>query len=153
MHVRSLAAGLAGALALNAVSEAAHRLAPPDVARRAPRLDRLGTAALAMALDLDVHPDREADAAGPVYAAALGLDVAANAVGYALSVDGAERPVRRGLVAGALGGAVAVAGAHLVGRGHDVARRPATPWLTVLWYAAGGASAGLAALAFGGEGA
>ena len=144
---RPLAAGLVGALTLNALSEAAHRLAPPEAARRAPRLDRLGTAALARALGLDVRPAREADRAGPVYAAALALDVAVNTAGYALVGGGAGRPVARGLAVGALNGAAAVVGARLLGRGGDVDRAPETPALAVAWYLAGGVAAGLAARA------
>lgn len=143
----AFAAGLVGALTLNALNEAAHRLAPIEAAGRAPRLDRLGTAALARALGLDVRPAREADRAGPVYAAALALDVALNTAGYALVGDGAGRPVLRGLAIGAVGGSTAVAGALLLGRGGDVDRAPVTPALTVLWYLAGGAAAGLAARA------
>ena len=141
---RSLTAGLAGALTLNALNEAAHRLAPPLAG--VPRLDRLGTAALAQALGFRARPARQADRAGAVYAAALALDVAVNTATYA-TVAAARRPVLRGIVTGALGGAAAVGGAFLLDRGEDVARRPATPWLTVAWYAAGGAAAGLAARA------
>ena len=144
---RSLKAGLAGALALNAVHEAAHRLAPPGAARRMPRLDRLGTAVLARALGLAVRPEREADAAGPVYAAALALDTAVNTLGYALVGDGTGRPVWRGLALGVGGGVLAVVGTAALGRAGDVARAPSTPALTVLWYAVGGAVAGLAARA------
>lgn len=145
--LRPLAAGLAGALTLNALNEVAHRLAPPDAAHRAPRLDRLGTAVLARTLGLDVQPDRQADAAGPVYAAALALDVAANALAYALVGSGTGRPILRGLGIGALNGVAAVAGARLVGRGEDVDRAPTTPALTVLWYVAGGLAAGATARA------
>ena len=146
---RPLAAGLAGALTLNALTlnalnEAAHRLAPPSPA--VPRLDRLGTAALAQALGLRARPARQADRAGAVYAAALALDVAVNTATYA-TVAAARRPVLRGVATGALGGAVALGGAFLLGREEDVARRPATPWLTVAWYVAGGAAAGLVARA------
>lgn len=149
--LRPLAAGLAGAIALNAVHEAAHRLAPPDAARAAPRLDRLGTWALVRALGLDVRPSREANAAGPVYAAALALDTAVNAVGYALVGDGRGRPVARGLALGLAGGALAVAGATALGRGQDVGRTPATSALTVLWYVVGGAVAGLTARVLAGR--
>ena len=145
--LRSLAAGFAGALALNAANEAAHRLAPPDAARRSPRLDRLGTWALARALGLGVRPGPEADRAGPVYAAALALDTAVNTVGYAFVGDGTGRPLARGLALGLGGGALAVVGATALGRGQDVARAPATPALTVAWYVAGGLAAGLTARA------
>ena len=145
---RSLAAGLAGALTLNALSEAAHRAAPPGLAAQAPRLDRLGTAVLARALGLHADPEAQADRGGAVYAAALALDVALNTVGYAVT-SRSGRPVRSAVL-GALGGAATVAGAFLLGRVADVARRPATPALTVLWYAAGGAAAGLAARALNG---
>ena len=147
---RALAAGLVGAAVLNALNEAAHRTAPPGLAGRAPRLDRLGTAALARALGLRANPDAQADRGGAVYAAALALDVAVNTVAYAV-VAGSGRPVR-GAALGAVGGAVTVGGAFLLGRAEDVARRPATPALTALWYAAGGAAAGLAGRALGGRG-
>ncbi|MDT0632380.1 hypothetical protein RQM47_01185 [Rubrivirga sp. S365] len=143
---RSLAAGLTGALTLNALNEAAHRLTAPDAA--VPRLDRLGTAALSRALGLGVRPARQADEGGAVYGAALALDVAVNTVTYA-TVAGSKRPVLRGAATGALSGAVALAAAALLDRGQDVARRPATPALTVLWYSVGGAAAGLAARALG----
>ena len=145
--LRSLAAGLAGALALNAAHEAAHRLAPPGASAQMPRLDRLGTWALARALGLDVRPQREADDAGPVYVAALALDTAVNTVGYALVGDGTGRPVLRGLALGLGGGALAVAGAAALGRSRDVARAPVTPAATVAWYVVGGVVAGLAARA------
>lgn len=145
--LRSLSAGFAGALALNAVHEAAHRLAPAEAARRMPRLDRLGTWALSRSLGLGIRPGREADDAGSVYVAALALDTAVNTLGYALVGDGTGRPVLRGLALGLSGGALAVAGARALGRSQDVARAPATPAVTVAWYVVGGAVAGLTARA------
>ena len=80
-------------------------------------------------------------------AGALALDTAVNTLGYALVGDGTGRPVGRGLALGVGGGVLAVVGTAALGRAGDVARAPSTPALTVLWYAVGGAVAGLAARA------
>ncbi|WP_317040378.1 hypothetical protein [Hymenobacter coccineus] len=92
----SLAAGLAGALALTALHETVRRLRPHD----APRMDLLGERALRQLLakaDADQPDDQEA------YFLTMAGDVVGNALYYSLVGSGPHAP-RRGLLLGLAAG-------------------------------------------------
>ena len=136
----SLAAGLAGALALTALHEAARRLRPRD----APRMDVLGERGLRRLL-------AKADAGQPAeptaYALTMTGDVLGNALYYAL-VGSGPHSLRRGLLLGAVAGAGGVALPGPLGLGTAPSgRTPQTRAMTVAWYTVGGAVAGAVARA------
>ena len=132
---RSLAAGLAGALVLNAVHEAARRLRPAD----APRMDLLGMRALARGF-------RAAGATPPPapeqHRLTLAADVASNALYFALAGTG-KGALRRGLLLGLAAGAGGVLLPGPLGLGEAPSNRtPQTQAMTVAWYTIGGLVAG-----------
>lgn len=136
---RSLAAGLAGSLALTALHQAAVALTD-----RAPRMDVLGMRALAgLARGAGTEPPEN------LYATTLWGDVAGNALYYGLvgtARSGDE--VRRGLFLGVVAGAGAVALPPVLGLGQAPSGRTVqTAAMAVAWYVAGGLAAGAAARA------
>jgi len=138
--LRSLAAGFAGAIALNALHETVRRLRPQD----APRMDLLGERGLRQLL-------AKADAPQPndqqAYLLTLAGDVLSNGFYYSF-VGNDKRSLRRGL---ALGVAAGVGGVLLPGPlGLGTApsnRTPQTQAMTVAWYTIGGLVAGAVAKA------
>ncbi len=135
--IRSLTAGLAGALALTAIHETVRRLRPED----APRMDLLGMRALARGF-------RAADAQVPanpeLHRLTLVADVVSNALYFALVGTGKAAP-RRGLLLGVAAGAGGVLLPGPLGLGEAPSNRtPQTQAMTVAWYTIGGLVAGVA---------
>ena len=138
--LRTLASGVAGAVALNVVHETARRVIP-----RAPRMDvigRRGVAKTAYALGAEPpHGNR-------LQAAALAGDLVSNSLYYSLVALGSDRarPTwRRGLLLGLAAGLGAVFLPPVMGLGRQPGcRGPFTHLLTVAWYTIGGlATAGV----------
>lgn len=133
----SLLSGAAGALALNAVHEAARRVLP-----RAPHVDRLGETLVARA----AHAvGQSAPGEDGRYALALAGDLISNTVYYALVGAGeARRAPTRGALLGLTAGVGTVALPPLLGLPTAPVRRTAaTAAMTVTWYALGGLVAGV----------
>lgn len=135
--LRSLYAGLAGALALTAIHETVRRLRPED----APRMDLLGMRALTQGF-------RAAGASPPpapeLYRLTLAADVVSNALYFALAGTGKAAP-RRGLLLGVAAGAGGVLLPGPLGLGEAPSNRtPQTQAMTVAWYTIGGLVAGAA---------
>ena len=138
--IRTLASGVAGAVALNLVHETARRTIP-----RAPRMDvigRRGIAKTAYALGAEPPHGRR------LQAAALAGDLVSNSLYYSLIGLGTDRPRptwRRGLLLGLAAGLGAVFLPPAIGLGRQPGRRgPFTHVLTVAWYTIGGLSAAAA---------
>ena len=136
----SLAAGLAGAVALTALHEAVRHLRPHD----APRMDVLGERGLRKLLglaDLPQPPEPR------LYTATMLGDILSNGLYYSL-VGSSGHSVRRGLL---LGLAAGVGGVELpgpLGLGTAPSKRtPQTKAMTVAWYTVGGLVAGAVAQA------
>ncbi len=132
---RSLAAGLAGAVALNIVHETVRRLRPAD----APRMDLLGMRALARgfrAVDATPPPAPE------LHRLTLAADVVSNALYFALVGTG-KGSLGRGLLLGLAAGAGGVLLPGPLGLGEAPSNRtPQTQAMTVAWYTLGGLVAG-----------
>lgn len=129
---RALLAGLAGALALNAVHETVRRLRPAD----APRMDLLGMRALARGF-------RAADATPPpapeLHALTMVADVVSNALYYSFVGGGGKSAWWRGTALGLAAGAGGVLLPGPLGLGTAPSNRtPQTQAMTVGWYLAGG---------------
>ena len=134
---RSLAAGLAGALALNAIHETVRRLRPGD----APRMDILGMRALARSYRAagTVPPNPE-----KLHEQTLIADIVSNALYFALAGVGKGAP-RRGLLLGLAAGVGGVMLPGPLGLGEAPSNRtPQTQAMTVAWYTIGGLAAGVA---------
>lgn len=135
--LRSLAAGLAGALALNILHETARRLRPAD----APRMDLLGMRALARGFRAAEVPP---PATPTLRSLTLAADVASNTLYYALAGTG-PGAVGRGVLLGVAAGVGGVVLPGLLGLGTAPSNRtPQTQAMTVAWYALGGLVAGAA---------
>ncbi len=132
----SLAAGLAGALALTALHETVRRLRPQD----APRMDVLGERGLRKLLRLEdlPQPDHET-----VYSATMLGDVLTNGLYYSL-VGSGRHSLGRGVGLGVLAGVGGVLLPGPLGLGTAPSRRtPQTEAMTIAWYTIGGLVAGL----------
>ena len=135
---RSLAAGFAGALALNLLHETVRRLRPAD----APRMDLLGERGLRKML-------AKADAPQPghpqAYALTLVGDVLSNGLYYSF-VGSGKHSLRRGLALGVAAGVGGVALPGPLGLGTAPSNRTAqTQAMTVAWYTIGGLVTGAVA--------
>lgn len=131
-----LLSGLAGAAALTVLHETVRR-----VRHDAPRMDTLGRRVIASGLEaagLEVPPEDR------LQAVALGGDVVANTLYYALACLG--RPsLARGAALGVAAGVGAVVLPPLMGLGsRPASRTPRTAAMTVAWYTAGGLAASAA---------
>ncbi len=138
--LRSLAAGLTGALALTALHETARRLRPKD----APRMDVLGMRGLRKLLG-------KADAPQPddhtLFDLTMAGDILSNALYYTL-VGSGKHAVRRGAVLGLAAGVGGVLLPGPMGLGEAPTNRtPQTQAMTVAWYTVGGLVAGAVARA------
>ena len=138
--LRSLAAGLAGAVVLTALHETVRRLRPHD----APRMDVLGMRGLRKLL-------HQADAPQPddktLFDMTMVGDVASNGLNYAL-VGSGRHAVRRGLALGLAAGIGGVVLPGPLGLGEAPTNRtPQTQFRTVAWYTLGGLVAGATARA------
>lgn len=136
----SLAAGLAGPLALTALHETVRRLRPRD----APRMDLLGERALRQLLaraDADQPDDQEA------YFLTMAGDLVGNVLYFSLVGSGPHVP-RRSLLLGVGAGVGGVVLPGPLGLGSaPSARTPQTQAMTVAWYTVGGVVAGAVAWA------
>jgi hypothetical protein len=136
----SLAAGLAGALALNALHETVRRRRPAD----APRMDLLGMQGLRRVLAKADLPQPDHDT---LFKLTMAGDIVSNALYYSLLGSG-KHSVARGAL---LGLAAGVGGVVLPGPlGLDEApsnRTPQTRVMTIAWYTVGGLVAGAVARA------
>ena len=136
----SLAAGLAGAVALTALHEAVRRLRPRD----APRMDLLGERGLRQLLAKAGAPQPDEPAA---YGLTMAGDLLSNALYYSL-VGSGQHSRRRGLLLGAAAGIGGVVLPGPLGLGTAPSNRtPQTQAMTVAWYTAGGVVAGAVATA------
>ena len=136
----SLAAGFAGAIALNVLHETVRHLRPED----APRMDVLGERGLRKLLGLADAPQPSPEAA---YAATLAGDVLSNGLYFSL-VGSGKHSLGRGAVLGALAGVGGVLLPGPMGLGEAPSNRtPQTQAMTVAWYTVGGLVAGLVAQA------
>jgi hypothetical protein len=135
---RALAAGLAGAAVVTALNEGGRR-----TLRAAPRAELLGMRAVRkVAGRFGVRPSR-----GEAFGVSLAGELLSNGVYYALPAF-ARRPLRTGLLLGALAGAGAVALPPRLGLGSWPTRRSRrTRTLSFAWYLAGGLAAGIVARA------
>lgn len=131
----SLAAGVAGAVALTVLHEAARRLRPHD----APRMDVLGERGLRKILRLQDLPQPDGATA---YKATMIGDVFSNGLYYSL-VGSGKHTLGRGAVLGALAGVGGVWLPGPLGLGTAPSNRTRqTQAMTVAWYTFGGLVAG-----------
>lgn len=136
----SLAAGFAGAIALNVLHETARRLRPQD----APRMDVLGERGLRKILNLADLPQ---PSEGKAYTATLLGDIISNGLYYTV-VGSGKHSLRRGLLLGAAAGVGGVVLPGPMGLGEAPSNRtPQTKAMTVAWYTVGGLVAGAVAQA------
>ncbi len=138
--LRSLTAGLAGAVALNILHETVRHLRPAD----APRMDLLGERGLRQML-------AKADAPQPddqqAYALTLAGDVLSNGLYYSF-VGSGKHSLRRGLLLGVAAGVGGLVLPGPLGLGQAPSNRtPQTQAMTVAWYTIGGLVAGVVAQA------
>jgi hypothetical protein len=138
--LRSLTAGLAGAVALNILHETVRHLRPAD----APRMDLLGERGLRKLL-------AKADASQPddqkAYVLTMVGDVLSNGLYYSL-VGSGKHSLRRGLLLGVAAGVGGVVLPGPMGLGEAPSNRtPQTQAMTVAWYTFGGVVAGAVAQA------
>ena len=136
---RALTSGVAGALVLTGLHEAARRLLP-----HAPRMDVIGERALSRSLAaLGQHSPR----GRRLFRATLAGELLSNTLYY--SVVGAaarSRALPTGLLIGLAAGLGAVLLPPRLGLGKPPgAKGPLTPLLTIAWYTAGGLAAAAAA--------
>lgn len=134
--LKALGSGLAGAVALTLVHEAARR-----VIDDAPRMDVLGMRALAKTMRaVDVEP--------PValHEAALAGDLVSNSLYYSLvGLGGREQALRNGAALGLAAGLGAIILPEPLGLGRQPTERaPRTQLMTIGWYLAGGLTAAAA---------
>jgi hypothetical protein len=135
--LKALGSGVAGALALTAVHQAAAQTIP-----HAPRMDVIGRRAIAKsAAALGATPP----AGGRLQGAALAGDIVSNSLYYSLIALGGGRGRsvwRRGLVLGLAAGVGAAVLPPVMGLGRQPGHRGLfTHVLTVLWYTLGGLTA------------
>ena len=136
----SLAAGLAGAVALTALHETARRLRPHD----APRMDVLGMRALRKLLGRAHAPQPDA---ATLFDLTMAGDVLSNGLYFSL-VGSGRHAMRRGLLLGLAASAGGVLLPGPLGLGAAPSNRtPQTRAMTVAWYALGGLVAGAVARA------
>ena len=136
----SLAAGLAGALALTALHETARRLRPAD----APRMDVLGMRGLRKLLGQADAPQPTDDT---LFNLTMASDILSNGLYYSLAGSG-RHALGRGLALGALAGVGGVLLPGPMGLGTAPTNRtPQTQAMTVAWYTVGGLVAGAVARA------
>ena len=136
----SLAAGFAGAIALNILHETVRRLRPQD----APRMDVLGERGLRKILNLADLPQ---PSEGKAYTATLLGDVLSNGLYYTV-VGSGKHSLWRGLALGVAAGVGGVVLPGPMGLGEAPSNRtPQTKAMTVAWYTVGGLVAGTVAQA------
>jgi hypothetical protein len=136
----SLAAGFAGAVALNILHETVRRLRPHD----APRMDVLGERGLRKILNLADLPQPGENTA---YTATMLGDILTNGLYYTV-VGSGKHSLGRGLALGVAAGIGGVVLPGPMGLGEAPSNRtPQTKAMTVAWYTVGGLVAGAVAQA------
>ncbi|MDO7873284.1 hypothetical protein Q5H93_00965 [Hymenobacter sp. ASUV-10] len=136
--LRSLAAGFAGALALNVLHETMRRLRPHD----APRMDVLGERGLRKLLAAADAPQPDDDTA---YALTMAGDLVSNGLYYSM-VGSGPHTIARGVGLGLAAGIGGVVLPGPLGLGEAPSNRtPQTKLMTVAWYTLGGLVAGAVA--------
>jgi hypothetical protein len=136
--LHSLAAGFAGALALNLLHETVRRLRPED----APRMDVLGERGLRKLLAAADAPQPDDDTA---FALTMAGDILSNSLYYSM-VGGGRHALARGLGLGLAAGIGGVVLPGPLGLGEAPSNRtPQTKLMTVAWYTVGGLVAGAVA--------
>jgi hypothetical protein len=136
--LRVIMSGVAGALVLTGLHEAARRVVP-----HAPRMDVIGERALSRSI---YGPGRRRPRGRNLFGATLAGELASNTLYYSLIGAGSpSKRLRNGLMLGLLAGIGAVLLPPRLGLGHPPGERvPITPLLTIAWYTAGGLAAALA---------
>ena len=136
--LRSLAAGLSGAIALTVLHETARRLRPQD----APRMDVLGMRGLRKLLNKAEAPQPDEQT---LFNLTMAGDILSNGLYYSL-VGSQRQALRRGLLLGLAAGAGGVLLLGPLGLGEAPSNRtPQTQAMTVAWYTVGGLVAGAVA--------
>ena len=132
---RALGSGLAGALVLTGLHEAARHLLP-----QAPRMDVIGERALSRIL---AAAGRRPPRKQQLFRSTLVGELVSNALYYSVVGAGARSSrLRRGLLVGLAAGFGAVLLPPRLGLGHPPGEKtPLTPLLTIAWYTAGGLAA------------
>lgn len=136
---RAVSAGVAGALMVTGLHEAARRVVP-----HAPRMDVIGQRALSRSLKaLHRRPPRGRQ----LFRTTLAAELLSNTLYYSLAGAGSRsRRLRRGLLIGLAAGLGAVLLPPRLGLGYPPGEKlPLTPLLTIAWYTAGGLTAALIA--------
>lgn len=135
---QSLLSGMAGAVALTLVHQAAKRFSP-----NAPQMDRLGRRVIARGLEsAGIEPPHKRN----LQRAALAGDLLSNSAYYALlgALPG-RRPMAGGTLLGSLAGMGALLLPPLLGLGRKPqGRTPQTKAMTFAWYLLGGVASALA---------
>ncbi|MBD2770447.1 hypothetical protein IC235_21385 [Hymenobacter sp. BT664] len=140
----SLSAGLAGAVALTILHEAARHQRPVD----APRMDVLGMRGLRKLLSNAGAPPPDSDT---LFGLTMAADVMSNTLYYSF-VGSGRHAVRCGLLLGLAAGVGGVVLPGPLGLGEAPSNRtPQTRLMTVAWYTVGGLVAGLVARAWRGR--
>lgn len=134
---RAVSGGIAGALLLTGLHEAARRAVP-----HAPRMDVIGERALSRSLRAwHRRPPRGRQ----LFRTTLAAELLSNTLYYSLVGAGSgSGRLRRGLLLGLAAGVGAVLLPPRLGLGHPPGEKvPLTPVLTIAWYTAGGLTAAL----------
>jgi hypothetical protein len=136
---RALTSGVAGALVLTGLHEAARRLLP-----HAPRMDVIGERALSRSL---AALGQRSPRGRRLFRATLAGELLSNTLYYsAVGAAARSRVLPTGLLIGLVAGLGAVLLPPRLGLGNPPgAKAPLTPLLTLAWYTAGGLAAAAAA--------
>lgn len=140
---KSLAGGLAGALALNLIHQLAKKVDPD-----APQVDKIGAEALSETMRAAGQTPPEGRA---LFNATLASDIAANTIYYSLIGGGRRKHLlRRGVIMGAAAGIGALTLTKPLGLDDEpVNKSGKTQTMTVAWYLLGGVVAALTIDALG----
>jgi hypothetical protein len=135
---RALSGGVAGALVLTSLHEAARRLLP-----HAPRMDVIGERALRRSVEA---LGRRSPRGRRLFRATLAGELLSNTLYYGMvGAAGGSRVLRTGVLLGFAAGLGAVLLPPRLGLGHPPGEKaPVTPLLTLAWYTAGGLAAAAA---------
>ena len=135
---RAFASGLAGAIVLTAVHQAARKVTP-----NAPRMDIYGERGIAKVMRA---MGKEPPAGENLHNAALAGDIVSNTLHYSLAASGeAKDAPLRGLLLGLTAGLGALVLPPKLGLGKEPSnRRTSTQVMTVAWYTLGGLASGIA---------
>ncbi|MCF0050487.1 hypothetical protein MUK70_05600 [Dyadobacter chenwenxiniae] len=134
-EIRSLAGGLAGAIVLNIIHEAAKRFSD-----KAPRIDKVGEEALTKSLHA---VGASAPTGNALFGTTLAADLASNAMYYAMIGKGSKETLMlRGAGYGLFAGLGAIGLTQKLGLSDKpVTKTTETKVMTVAWYLLGGLAA------------